>query len=306
MMLSQLSHTKDGGFVLAGSTISYITPYSDSLLVKTDAHGVVEWLRIYGGPGIDKILSVIQTADGGFALCGWTNSFGKGEEDFWLVKTDAHGFLEWNRTYGGVLGEWANGIIQTVDGGFMLIGSTTSFGAVASDAWLMKTDSHGVLQWNQLYGDVLRQWNRFVGVSWDEVHTIIQTADSGFVFAELTDTSWNHRDAWLVKTNAYGVVQWYQIYGGPEDDEAHAVIQTANGEFVLAGFTQSFGDGSRDAWLLKTGPQGTPTPSRFISNLIAFLIFPTVAVLRNWKNPLLIALMVFVTLTIFGLWKKRR
>lgn len=167
--------------------------------MKTDAIGNMHWNQTYGGLGSDKSLSVIQTMDGGFALAGHTTSFRVGDENFWLVKTDASGTIEWTQTYGGAEEERAYAIIQTVDGGFILIGHTTSFDAVISDAWLVKTDSHGEMEWNKLYGESLLEWDKlYGGASWDEAHSIIQTADRGFVLAGYTDSLMGRIDAWLV------------------------------------------------------------------------------------------------------------
>ena len=128
----------DGGLVLAGSTYSYGTGGLDAWLVKTDPRGVVQWNRTYGGSAHDGARSVIQTVDGGFALAGYTSSYGVGFTDLWLVKTDARGVPQWNCTCGGPATDWASSIIQTVDGGFALAGYTSSYGAGYSDAWLVK------------------------------------------------------------------------------------------------------------------------------------------------------------------------
>ena len=147
--------TSDGGFALAGSTSTPsdlpIKP-TDFWLVKTDPYGVAEWNQTYGGAGFDVVYSLVETSDGGFALAGYTGSFGAGSTDFWLVKTDSYGNMEWNHTYGGAYGEVAQSLIVTSDGGFALAGHTDSFGAGQDDFWLVKTDMYGNLEWSQTYG----------------------------------------------------------------------------------------------------------------------------------------------------------
>jgi len=103
------------------------------------------WNQTYGGADADGALSLTQTADGGYCLAGYTRSFGAGEEDFWLVKVDSSGNMQWNRTYGGTESEYAFSVITTSDGGYTIAGYTYSVGAENSDAWLIKTDEQGVI-----------------------------------------------------------------------------------------------------------------------------------------------------------------
>jgi hypothetical protein len=111
------------------------------------------WNRTYGGTNGDQAYALVQTADGGYALAGYTNSFGAGGYDFWLVKTDASGTVQWNRTYGGSNeNDFVTVLMQTVDGGYALAGDTYSFGVGNADAWLVKTDASGNMQWNKTYG----------------------------------------------------------------------------------------------------------------------------------------------------------
>ncbi|MFX0184014.1 MAG: hypothetical protein ACFE95_13105 [Candidatus Hodarchaeota archaeon] len=132
-----LVQTLDGGFALAGSTDSYSAGGDDMWLVKTDDKGGMQWNQSYGGPGWECAFSVIQTGDEGFALAGVTESYATGEADMWLVKTEKDGTAQWNQSYGGVNIAWAEALLQTPDGGFVIAGSTRSFGVV--DIWLVKT-----------------------------------------------------------------------------------------------------------------------------------------------------------------------
>ncbi|MFQ6124976.1 MAG: kelch repeat-containing protein [Candidatus Heimdallarchaeota archaeon] len=239
--------TTDGGFALAGWTESYGAGDADFYLVKTDAHGTMEWQQRYGGAESEWARTGIQTMDGGFALAGFTTSFGVGWYDFYLVKTDAHGTMEWQQTYGGAGEESARAVIQTADGGFVLAGFTTSIGAGGRDGWLVKTDAHGTVEWNQTYG----------GAEGDEAYAVIQTADGGFALAGVTSSfGTGDPDIWLVKTNAGGELLWTRTYGGSENDVAFSAIQMADGGFALAGYTMSFGTGDPDIWLVKTDIYG--------------------------------------------------
>jgi hypothetical protein len=165
--------TADGGFALVGRTDSYGDSNYDMWLVKTDVNGVAQWNKTYGGTASEYGFSVIQTSDSGFALAGLTDSFGAGNYDTWLVKTDANGIAQWNKTFGGINEDVARSVIQTADGGFVLAGETDSYGAGNDDMWLVKTDVIGVTQWNKTFG----------GIADDMAWSVIQTSDEKFVLA---------------------------------------------------------------------------------------------------------------------------
>ncbi len=151
--LSSARQTTDGGYILAGLTLSFGAGSSDFYLVKTDISGNLMWSKTYGGVGSDQAYSVVQTSDGGYALVGTTNSFGAGGRDVWLVRTDALGNLLWSRTFGGALddnpntsttfGSQYNSLVQTSDGGFLIGAQTRSFGSGNEDIYLIKTDASG-------------------------------------------------------------------------------------------------------------------------------------------------------------------
>jgi len=140
-----LVQTGDGGYAMAGSTNAFGEGGSDFWLIKTDSFGNMIWNKTYGGADGDRALDLVQTSDGGYALAGFTQSFGAGDVDFWLVKTDSSGNMQWNQTYGGQDFDSAWAIVQTTDGGYALAGSTGSFGAGEGDVWLIKTDEYGVV-----------------------------------------------------------------------------------------------------------------------------------------------------------------
>jgi hypothetical protein len=236
----------DGAYALAGITNSSGAGSYDSWLVKADASGIMQWNKTYGGTDGDGTFDLVQTGEGGYALAGWTNSFGAGDPDSWLVKTDSSGNELWNRTYGGTGAEWAYSVIQTSDGGYALAGWTNSSGAGGGDSWLVKTDVNGFMLWNKTYG----------GTGDDEARALVQTGDGGYALAGVT-TSYGAgtADFWLVKTDASGNAQWNKTYGGTSSDVATALVETCEGGYALAGWTNSLGAGG-DCWLVKTDSAG--------------------------------------------------
>ena len=134
------------------------------------------WNKTYGGTKDDDAEALVQTNDGGYAVAGQTMSSGAGLEDFWLVKTDASGNMQWNKTYGGTSYDEAWALVQTTDGGYALAGRTASFGAGGYDFWLVKTDASGNMQWNKTYG----------GTNDDFAFALVQTSDGGYALAGCT------------------------------------------------------------------------------------------------------------------------
>ena len=277
----------DGGYILAGYTESYGVGEADFWLVKTDSEGNKEWDRTFGGTDDDEADSVRQTTDGGYILAGYTESYGVGEADFWLVKTDSEGNKEWDRTFGRT--NYENFVKQTSDGGYILAGY---------DCWLVKTDSEGAKQWGQTFnrgtarsvqqttdggyiprstgscfqlmktdseGD--KEWDRtFSKTGYDIAYSVKQTSDGGYILTGIIgcyDVGEQPLDFWLVKTDSEGNKQWDRTFGGTSYDIAQSVQQTTDGGYILAGGTGSYGAGGEDFWLIKVG--GTPTPTETIA-----------------------------------------
>jgi len=190
-----LVQTSDGGYALLGYTFPNPIGNINSWLVKTDANGNMEWNKTYGGTGWEYAYDLVQTSDGGYALAGYTQSYGAGGGDAWLVKTDANGNMEWNKTYGGTSSDYAKALVQTIDGGYALAGSTESFGAGAADYWLVKSDAEGNVQWNKTYG----------GTGDDKAEALVQTSDGGYALAGGSG-SFGTADFWLVKTDENDVI----------------------------------------------------------------------------------------------------
>jgi len=241
--------TMDGGYALVGTTYSGTSGLGewDAWLVKTDAMGEIQWDQLYGTSDDDEAYALLQTADGGFALAGTTFDTETNDYDAWLVKTDANGDQQWEQFYGSNTDDEVSVALQTADGGFALAGTTFNTEMEDYDAWLIKTDMSGEVQWDQLYGTPAD----------DRIYAALQTADGGYALAGTTfDTETHDYDFWLVKLNISGEVQWNQTYGTSEDDEAYALLQTADGGYVLGGYTDASGAGIWDAWLVKTDATG--------------------------------------------------
>jgi hypothetical protein len=242
-----LVQTTDDGYALAGYTASFGAGLFDFWLVKTDSSGNMQWNKTYGGTNHDYALDLVQTTDDGYALAGYTYSFGAGNLDCWLVRTDANGNIQWNQTYGGTSADYANALVQTSDGGYAIAGFTASFGAGIWDYWLVKTDASGTMQWNKTYG----------GTNHDYAYALVQTTDDGYALAGTTSSfGAGSSDFWLVKTDASGTMQWNQMYGGTNSDYAKALVQTSDGGYAIAGGILSFGAGDYDYWLVKTDASG--------------------------------------------------
>ncbi len=241
--------TSDGGYTLAGYTRSFGAGEYDFWLIKTDDSGSMVWNRTYGGAESDIALSLIETSDGGYALTGYTDSFGGGDDDFWLVKTDASGNMEWNQTYGGNGDDYACSLVEAADGGYTIAGYTRSYGAGRDDFWLVKTDSSGSAEWNRTYG------------GWDDegIISLVLCSDGGYALAGMTE-SFGHGsdrdDFWLVKTDSSGNMEWNQTYGGTIREYSFSLVQTSDGGYAFAGSTCSFGAGNHDSWLVKTDSSG--------------------------------------------------
>ena len=207
----------------------------------------IEWSKTFGGSGDDYGYSVQQTGDGGFIVVGGTYSSGAGKSDAYLIKTNASGNEQWNKTFGDSGDDVAVSVQQTSDGGFVIAGSTTSSGAGGADVYLIKTNASGNKQWSKTFG----------GSGDDKGWSVQQTGDGGFVIAGSTASSGaGGVDVYLIRTNASGNEQWSKKFGGSGYDSGDSVRQTGDGGFVIAGETTSSGAGKSDVYLIKTDASG--------------------------------------------------
>ncbi len=285
--LYSIIQTADGGYFLGGISSSNISGDKtenclgsfDYWVVKTNSNGIIQWQNTIGGTEPDYLLSVSQTADGGYILGGYSpsnisadkteNSFGV--RDYWIVKLDSVGNLQWENTIGGNWDDFFGNIAQTTDGGYILGGTSDSGmnGDKAestmggTDYWILKIDATGNIQWQNTIG----------GNVSDRFSSIEQTTDGGYFIGGLSrspisgdksDSSKGSDDYWIVKTNSLGNILWQNTIGGDSIDELTTSLQTADGGFVLGGKTLSnfSGDkvensyGDYDYWIIKTGSSG--------------------------------------------------
>ncbi|KYK24876.1 hypothetical protein AYK24_05670 [Thermoplasmatales archaeon SG8-52-4] len=241
-----VQQTTDGGYIIAGTTKSQGDPCGDFWLIKTNESGIEQWNKTYGGMAGDFARSVLQINDGGYVLLGETASYGAGDYDCWLVKTDNSGNELWNKTYGGSGRESSESVHMTYDGGYLLVGWTRSFGNGNSDFWLVKTDANGIEEWNKTYGglDSEQAWDGQV------------TSDGGIVIAGFNYTKLPYDcNILLIKTDMYGNEEWSKKYGNVNFlTAAYSVQQTKDNGFIISG--QGCYNGSYDLLLLKTDMYG--------------------------------------------------
>jgi PGF-CTERM protein len=264
-----IQQTLDGGYILAGRTVSSWKSRRDIWLAKTDTNGNEQWNKTFELDGYEGTSYVWQTSDGGYVLAGnihtEKNPDPNGKivytgSDVSIIKTDKDGNPEWNRTFLGLKDEWAWIIQQTSDGGYILIGSTESYGSGKSDIWLVRTDHEGEEQWNRTYG----------GNSSDWPNSVQETFDGGFIIAGNTESyGAGHTDLFLVKTDLNGNEQWNRRFGGWNHEFHSHLEQTTDGGFILGGWTLTF-DGNY--WLIKTDADGNMQWDRtFDQRLESFL-----------------------------------
>ncbi|MCK4352488.1 T9SS type A sorting domain-containing protein [candidate division WOR-3 bacterium] len=244
-----VEQTTDGGFIIAGMTSSFGAGESDVYLIKLDSLGNEVWMKTFGGDSADEGRCVKQTQDSGFIITGYTKSYGAGDKDIWLIKTKSSGDTSWTKTFGSNKPDEGWSVEQTTDGGFIVAGATHSWGAKESDVVLIKTNSLGNDVWGEIFG----------GADDDEGRCVRQTADSGFIVVGYTKSYGSgDKNVWLIKTKSSGDTSWTRIFGGGNPDEGMSVEQTTDGGFIVAGYTESYGASDRNIWLIKTDNSGNP------------------------------------------------
>jgi len=263
-----------------------------ALLLTLNAHAQITFEKSYGGSQEEEGRAVQQTMDGGYILAVSSRSFGGGNYDLWLIKTDEYGDTTWSKTFGGTGYDTAGDVLETTNGGYILVGYTSSFGD--ENIFILRTDSNGDTLWTRTMGgshnehiyDIKKtsdggyilcgdidlggiyeyslikidsqgnvQWQH--SYNYGQAYEIQQTTDGGYVLViyPYTDPS-GIIDMKLVKTDLLGNISWTKTYGGHSYDMSFAVQQTTDGGYILGGRTDSFGAGSSDFWLLKTNANG--------------------------------------------------
>lgn len=300
---SGVQQTPDGGYVMAGTSFSSngdVTGNhggSDYWIVKLDPNGNLVWEKSYGGTQNDDANSICLTSDGGYAIAGSTFSHdgdvtfnhSTGNSDYWIIKLNASGNLQWQKSFGGSMFDFAYSIQQTTDGGYIVAGTvSTAFdggltdgdisgGHGFDDYWIIKLDGVGNLEWQKALG----------GGGSEGAYSIHQTTDHGYVVAGFTSSpdgdvtglhSCNHfeycePDYWVVKLDSSGNLQWEKTLGGNSDEEAYSIWQTTDGGYIVAGWSESnTGDvtgnhGGQDFWIVKLDAEGNLTWNKSLGGL---------------------------------------
>lgn len=193
-----LCQTSDGGFAVAGRTESFGYGSADVYVIKVNGSGVPQWTKTYGGTAYDEGRSIEQTSDGGYIIAGSTSSFGHGNADVYMVRTDENGDTLWTRTYGGADLDRGYSIIQRDDRGFLIAGVTSSFGHGGYDTYLIRTKANGDTLWTKTFG----------GSDYDQGFSIARTIDGGYIIAGVSSSFDLYNDVYVIKMNELGVITW--------------------------------------------------------------------------------------------------
>jgi len=281
---SSIIQTQDGGFAILGFSLSNdgdVTEnegLQDYWLVKLDSNGNISWQKSFGYQGADSGISVIQTNDQGFLISGTldvTASGGEGNSsrgsnrhaggDYWVLKLDTIGNMEWSKYFGGNFTDTPHDVIQTEDNGFIIVGSSDSDDTDISnnigtyDFWILKISASGNLIWEKSFG----------GSQIDEARAIVKTDDGNYIIAGDTRSNDNDisnnkgaADLWLIKITPEGNLLWEKTIGGSNFDVARSIVKSQNNGFILAGSSRSndinvsLNKGQNDAWILKVDEVG--------------------------------------------------
>jgi len=245
---NSVQQTKDDGYIIAGSTASSGAGLSDFYLIKTDNKGVKQWEKTFGKDKQDFAYCVQQTKDDGFIIVGGTQKLFQGSYffDVYLIKTDADGTKQWEKSFGGDVNDNGYFVRQTNDGGYIVTGNSYSFGDGAGDVYLIKTDDKGTEQWYQTFYN-------YSGL--DQGNSVQQTTDGGYIVAGYTNDAFNiNDDTFIIKTDAQGSATWKKKYGTTKIDRANSVQQTNDGGFIISGETQNAG--FSDVYVMKMDASG--------------------------------------------------
>lgn len=245
-----IQSTVDGNYIMSGTSTGFSNGSEDFYLLKMNTAGTVLWFKAYGGTYNDKNYYVSVCSDGGFIMTGYTYSAGSTIfTNLYLVKTDSDGILAWSQVVGGSKEDLGWYVNETNDGGFLTVGSTKSFNSIGDwNGYMVKVNSAGALQWTKVMGGTNDDW----------FHGMNKTTDGGFIIAGVTGSNtFGSSDIWLVKLDSGGDTLWTKQYGKNTEDAGNAVIQTADGGYMVVGDIHvNPNAGDHNTCLLKTDASG--------------------------------------------------
>lgn len=286
-VLNDMQKTTDGGYILAGNSRSGISSDKsepsqgshDYWVVKIDASGNKLWDKTYGSNGLDMLYAVQQTSDGGYIFGGYSpgnisgdkTQASRGGDDYWIVKVDAFGSKQWDKTFGGSSNETLTSLIQTSDGGYLLggysysgaSGDKSQVSKGSSDFWIIKLNANGAKVWDKSFGGSNTEtWVDLLETSTGEF-LVGGTSMSG-IGGDKTQANQGNYDYWLIKLNPQGGKIWDKTYGGNGWDEMTTIYQAPNGDYIIGGLSESgnsgdksqISNGGKDFWLLRLNSLG--------------------------------------------------
>ncbi len=256
-MAHAVAIAKNDDILVAGWTRSFGAGKDDVFVARLSPDGQVKWFKTYGGSGDDLAYAVALAPNGDIIVAGYTDSFGAGKDDAWVLCLDGNGNVKWQKTYGGKKDDGA--LAVALDGSDIIVAGVTwsfSLGAISwPSAWILKLDSNGNVKWQKTYG----------GGRIYETFAVVLVPNRDIIV--VGDTFTGTFDAWVLRLDANGNIKWQKTYGGKKsDDYAYAVAIAPNGDVIVAGRTDSFGAGGRDAWVLRLPPNGELPGCDFCGN----------------------------------------
>ena len=240
--------TSDGGYIISGTTESYGYGGSDIRLIKTGPTGLMEWNTYFGGPNTDQGAAIQETTDGGYIIIGNSDFSGDGNQDIWLIRTNSQGDSLWTKTFGGAGLELGADVQILEDGGFILLGSTESFGNGSSDIWLIKTDSQGETTWTKTFGDNSSDYGK----------SILKTPDDGYIIRGVTESfGYGNTALVLIKIDSTGNKIWDNAFGGSNGEGGNALRETNDGGQILICHSYVHENSAYDIRLIKIDSNGS-------------------------------------------------
>ena len=244
---THFQNTSDGGYILSGTTISYGYGGSDIWLIKMNQNGMMEWNTTFGSAGDEIGGQVIETIDGGYLVIGNIDTQENGANNIWLIKTNSQGDSLWTRKYGGSEFDQGTDIILDDDNGYVILGSTKSFGNGASDIWIIKADSSGNQEWTNTYGNGGNDFGQ----------SILKTYDGGYIVRYIIESFGDGNTAvGLLKINQNGQEIWTKTIGGSIGTAGNSFYRISDDEYIMACSLFDNGENSYNAYIIKISDSG--------------------------------------------------